>query len=181
MVHRSPTHLLHGPDVSGVQRAIAISLASGLTVVTVFLGAQTVGNNLSQLFGEAALQSSADMSLELVPASPALTSATDAHGNWAARAQVAVVERSRAVIDTGTGNHTVNLLGAHVRGLPAGVTDLSLLEGATVILRGYCAERRPPSGCVIITVNVIEFRQQASPSSTRLRSAGNWRHVALAA
>ncbi|RLT27917.1 MAG: hypothetical protein DWI48_02180 [Chloroflexi bacterium] len=65
----------------------------------------------------------------------------DAAGRFVARAEVVGAQHSTLALDTTRGDQLINIAGARLYGLPRGASDLSIVEGARVLVQGTC----PPS------------------------------------
>jgi hypothetical protein len=76
----------------------------------------------------------------------------DGAGTWSALGRVGATRHSRAVLEIDNDRVEVNLLGVRVHGLPAGATDLSVLDGARVIATGRCVNT-----CIVERMQVVEI------------------------
>jgi hypothetical protein len=167
-MHRMPIQLHRGADFRELPRAVtaglvAIGIAAGLLSVGMSVQSRVASlltTSAGSLATEPAAPSGVDgQALDALLQRATPSSRVDASGRWVAQGRVHAIDHSRAALELSAGEHTVvNLLGVRVYGLPVGATDLSMLAGAKVIMRGNCEARGSAwTACSVAGVQIVEL------------------------
>ena len=153
-------------DFSGVQRAAAVSLAAAGIVAALLSVEAPVRTGVAALLAPSASERTANptttaaaQTLDVLLRPATTASRVDAGGQWVAYARVHTIHHSRAALEFNPREYAVvSLLGVRVYGLPAGAIDLSMLAGATVIMRGGCdIERATGAACSVASVQIVDL------------------------